>query len=59
MMLVDTHLCTSASAEPFATVGVSVNNVDLGRVIEVQEAGRALPIRALAFTVLADGTVRP
>jgi hypothetical protein len=41
------------------TSGVSINNVELTRVLELPVPGVARPLPSLAFTVLADGTVRP
>lgn len=60
LMLVDVTLCRPAgSTEPFVTSGVSLNGVELRRVIQVQESAAASPRPALAFTVSMNGTVQP
>lgn len=47
------------SREPYGSSGISVNDVELRRVIDVPIPGAALPRLVLGFTALADGTVRP
>jgi hypothetical protein len=57
---VDITLCRpNDPREPFVTSGVSVNNIDLTRVLELSVPGAAQPSPALAFTILGDGTVQP
>ena len=60
---VDTNLCLGKDpndpTEPFVTSGVSINDVDLTRVLSLVVPGSALPRPGIAFTVSADGAVRP
>jgi hypothetical protein len=54
----DVKLC-SPGKEPIPTTGVSINGVQLSRVIQLQSPGAAQPVPALAFSLSPDGTVRP